>query len=219
MNGIAPRVYSWIDFVSGRRTTIDSMIVRRAYRDVNPAGVPIVVGIPFSPRHSATVREAEAWLTEGATAQIEVFDLDGRLARVIRIAEPRRPVTNEDLSSYIRALAAGSSTERKRLEERYSRIPMPDSMPTFESLLVDELGLVWAGRYHWDPAAPREWTVFNGDGRALGSVTTPSHIEIEQIGADFILGIARDSFGVEHVERYGLRRGTVVPPALTARQR
>jgi hypothetical protein len=202
-----PLVYSWIDLVSGERIRLDSMLVRGSYYDVSPAGVPRLSAIPFSPSPSAAVQGSHAWITDGGRAEIRVYNLDPRLTRVVRLDEARRPVTDQDLNGHIDVVAGGSSDARERLRRSYLEMPIPDSMPSFESLLVDDVGLVWAAVFNWDPAVPREWIVFDDDGRALGLVATPPGLRIHQIGVDFILGVARDSLDVERVERYGLRRG------------
>lgn len=203
-----PRVYSWIDILSGEQLPLHSKVERNQYQDVNAAGVPVMFGIPFTSRLSGAVRGTTAWITEGEAAEIRVYDLDGELTDLVRIDEESRSVTDQDVSEYLTARAEGSSQDREYWEEIYSDVPIPGTMPAFESLLADETGLVWAARVHWNPANPREWVVFDAEGRALGSVTTPGHLKIHQIGADFILGVATDSFGVERVERYTLRRGT-----------
>lgn len=200
------RVYSWIDFASGRRTTIDSITVRSSYSDVNPAGVPILFEIPFSSNPSAIVNGNKAWVTDGVTFQIGGYDHDGRLTHIMRIDEARPPVTSQHKDRQLDIIAAGSSESRQRWQQAYSNVPIPDSMPAFEALLVDDVGMIWASRYHWDPTGPRHWTVFNEEGRAMGSVTTPPQLEIHQIGFDFILGVSRDSLGVERIERYSMGR-------------
>ena len=86
-------------------------------------------------------------------------------------------------------------------------MPIPVTLPAFQSLQIDEVGWLWAEVYEWDPVQPREWMVFDPEGRAHGTIRTPAGLEVHRIGDDFILGVWLDELRVEHVRRYTLRRG------------
>jgi hypothetical protein len=83
---------------------------------------------------------------------------------------------------------------------------IPETMPTFESLLVDDEGWLWAKVYEFDPARPSAWVVFDPSGRARGSIETPAGLRVHQIDRDFILGVWTDEVGAEHVRRYRIDR-------------
>ena len=85
---------------------------------------------------------------------------------------------------------------------------IPETLPAFRSLKVDAMGWLWAEVYEWDPTLPPEWMVFDLDGRARGTLTTPKGLVVESIGADYILGVWIDDLGIEFVRRYALKRGT-----------
>lgn len=73
--------------------------------------------------------------------------------------------------------------------------------------MIDEMGWLWAEIYDFDPTRPREWVVFDPEGRARGTVRTPPGLEVQWIGHDALLGLWRDEFDVEHVHRHRLTRG------------
>ncbi len=83
-------------------------------------------------------------------------------------------------------------------------LPIPELVPSFRGLLVDDVGNLWVEHYRlpWD--ARRTWEVFNPDGRWLGTLTTPLGVRPLQIGPDFLLGSHRDEVGVERVRLYEL---------------
>ena len=58
---------------------------------------------------------------------------------------------------------------------------------------------------------PRRWYILDPEGRAVATVTMPPRLRIEEIGTDYILGVATDGDGVETVRMYGLRRGGRAP--------
>ena len=55
------------------------------------------------------------------------------------------------------------------------------------------------------PLVPSVWSVFDAQGRWLGDVTLPARFSPMDIGADYVLGVARDEDGVETVAMYTLR--------------
>ena len=55
-------------------------------------------------------------------------------------------------------------------------------------------------------SAPRNWSVFNADGRWLGEVVLPEDLEVYEIGEDYVLGKETDEFDVEYVRVYRIRK-------------
>ena len=51
------------------------------------------------------------------------------------------------------------------------------------------------------------WTVFDSEGRIQGLVETPPGLDVFEIGEDYVLGLAEDELGVEHVQMWALGRG------------
>ena len=84
-------------------------------------------------------------------------------------------------------------------------MPLPEMMPVFSRLLVDEVGWLWAELYRYDVRAPVRWLVFGADGEGLGSVDMAPDLEVREIGRDFVLGVWRDQLDVKYVRRHVLR--------------
>lgn len=90
--------------------------------------------------------------------------------------------------------------------DAYMQMPLPEIMPAFQSLLVDDLGWLWAELYRPVETDQPEWMVFDPEGRAHGILKTPKGLRIYHIGRDFVLGSWRDELDVDHVRRHRLRR-------------
>ena len=88
-----------------------------------------------------------------------------------------------------------------------AELPIRDTLPAIQSLLVDSRGWLWAEAFDLDSAQPKEWMVFDPEGEAQGVVWTPPGLEVESIGEDFILGVWLDEFDVEYIRLYRLNRG------------
>ena len=46
--------------------------------------------------------------------------------------------------------------------------------------------------------------MFRSDGQMLGSLMLAADFAVSQIGDDFVLGVWRDEYDVEHIHMYGL---------------
>lgn len=195
--------YSWVHPLrGGAPKAVAELPNATLFHEVRANGVRVGHRIPFTAMPSAAVRESEAWITSGEAPEVRVYDLDGRLIRIARVDRDPMPVTEETWEQYIAA--------RPNQADVIDDMPRQETVPAFTSLLVDDLGLVWASWYVWDPARPTTWTVFDPDGRALGTVETPAGFDVQQVGADFMLGLARTDLDVEQVRRYRLDRSS--PP-------
>ena len=147
--------------------------------------------------------------------EIEHRGADGRLRRLIRRSHEPVRATEADLDAYFAADARmemrGLPAEmRSGFEEmartRRERIPHRDNFPAFAELQVDTEGNLWVADFPRRRDDPRAWSVFDPEGRWLGSVRTPAGLTVRQIGPDWILGVQKDEMDVEHVRLYPLAK-------------
>ena len=206
--------YLWVDPTGEIESEITSISVVRLYHSSGggrwSSGLS---GIPFTVGPSASVTEGGAFIADGVSAEIRGYDLQGSLRRVFRVDAERRPVTSDLIEAEVAERAAATNASRDFLEWLFSQMPIPDTLPAFQALQLDELGWLWAEVYDFDPRRPRQWVVFDAEGRAQGTVETPAGLEIQWIGRDAILGVWRDEFDVEYVRRYPLDRRAGAPGA------
>ena len=197
--------FLWYDPVSQSQVHLASHRVTRDFHFTRSGRPPVRDQIPFTVFPTGTVAQDGGLITDGITYQIKEYSLAGEVRRILRLDLPGRPVTD----AMIRDWMESEMTSRNGgalLQEVLGSMPMPYTLPAFESLLMDDLGFVWAKIYDWDPVQPQRWVVFDPDGAALGSVEIPLGLEVKWIGPEAVLGVWKDEFGVEHVHRHGLRR-------------
>jgi hypothetical protein len=115
--------------------------------------------------------------------------------------EPPQAITARDFERLMDLRRAeGESDERLLLwRQVYREGSVPPSTPTLQALRVDSSGFLWAEAFRAHPSDPATWLIFDSSGRAIGSVLLPAHLRVMDIGADYVLGIARDALGVEYV--------------------
>jgi hypothetical protein len=94
--------------------------------------------------------------------------------------------------------------EQAQLRQFYSVFPVPDSLPTYDRLLVDDLEYLWV-RERLEPGSPvHAWSVFSPTGRWLGEVELPRDVQPTHIGTDFMVAITTGADDVEQVVVFGL---------------
>ena len=165
--------------------------------------------IPFTPEPLFATRGTEILVFRGPAAEIDVVDTTGRQVRRIRwpgagarrVADVWERYTETSLETFT------DEGQRQRYAHFYRQeLPLPETVPAVEALLVDADGNLWARRFRLPWEAARQWDVLAADGRWLGTVETPTSLGVTQIGPDFVLGTHRDSLGVERVRLHRLQK-------------
>lgn len=132
---------------------------------------------------------------------------DGAVARLIRRAGDREPVTQEDRDTYLERRREGVTDDRFRAldEQLMKSLAFPEHKPFFTGLQMDPDGNAWVQRgSSTDEETP--WDVFDAEGRLLGTVTMPAGLRVTQVGTDFVLGVWKDELDVEHVRMYRIQK-------------
>lgn len=132
---------------------------------------------------------------------------DGAVARLIRRAGEREPVTQADRDAYLERRREGVSDPRFRQlhEQMVKNTVFPQHKPFFTGLHVDAAGNAWVQRPH-APDTEAPWDVFDAEGRFLGTVTTPAGFRVTQVGADFVAGTWNDELEVPHVRVHRIEK-------------
>ena len=202
-----PRTLHWVDLESDDRTTIARFAIGRTFvaewSDDRP---PFTWAIPFlnlSPPAAVAPDGAFVTLHE---PEVEKYDLDGTLSRIFRVEGAARTVTRAHMDADIEVRVRRTTLSRAEYETRLARMPLPETLPAFQHLQVDDLGWLWAEIYEVGPDPPTRWMIFDPDGRAHGTLEALPGFTAHHIGEDFILGVWTDDLGVEYVQRHPLQR-------------
>lgn len=143
------------------------------------------------------------------TYEIRAYLSDGSLSRIVRRDhEVRSPSKAEQDAAFGDRFAGLADDDRQARMKVAVNAPVVASFPAYSSLRGDALDHLWVAEFKL-PDAKYDgtlWTVFDPEGRALGSVETPSGLTIYEIGADYILGKTTDDLNVEYIQLWGLTR-------------
>jgi len=170
-------------------------------------GFTISIGsTPFGRSTVVTGGTSGVWI--GDTDRFEVFryGTDGRLEEIARRSYD--PVVVDD-ALIQRALdeeleSADDDNDRRAARRRWEKTPVPETLPAFESLLVDRDGNLWAQAFEVPGEPQRTWSVFTPDGQWLGEVAVPDRFSPLEIGDDYVLGRFGDELDVEHIQVWEL---------------
>lgn len=211
-------LFTLTDPVTGESDTVAAFDGPQLFRAQIPGeSLGLTTGVLFKIFPSGAAG-ANGPVIHGANApEIMVADSAARPRRILRIAEPARHVTEEIVAEVAarQGRNAGDASVTALWHHIYDQMPLPEALPAFHRLLVDDQGWVWAEVYRperdpllgpLDLSVEALWMVFDQDGAARGSLEMPRDLYVHQIGRDFVLGVGRDALGVETIRRHRINR-------------
>jgi hypothetical protein len=168
-----------------------------------------ITSLPFGRSPAAAVDGTRFCFGASDTYEVACYERDGVLRRLIRRSVPQRPVTPADVEAYQEQELSGIDDDeaRRDAERRYAEMPVPETMPAYATFTFDAAGNLWVREFTVGPVTTWPWTVFDTEGRMLGTVSLPADVRVTQVGDDFVLGLWRDDVDVEHVRLYRLVKG------------
>lgn len=177
-------------------------------RVVRVAGNSVsVMDVPFGRRDHVAVRGDGFYYGSADRAEVGRYDARGRLVGLVRWGGAPRPVTPADVAGYHeRTLAGADPAARPGMQRMLADLPFPQAMPAYSGILVDRAGALWVQEYAPSEEDPVRWTVFDADGRQLGTLAMPPRFRLTDAGPDYVLGVGRDDMDVEQVQLFRLDR-------------
>jgi hypothetical protein len=140
--------------------------------------------------------------------EIQVYDQGGQLIRLIRRDKEPVAVTDAHVTALMEEAVAQADDEEqaRRFRQMFEEAPIPDFHPAHGFIYADMLGYLWVEEYRLPGEETRLTTIFDPEGRMVGSVILPDRFQVTEIGADYILGRYVDELGVEYLRMYTLTR-------------
>lgn len=104
---------------------------------------------------------------------------------------------------YTRAIA--DPEQRREYLSGLDQPSRPEVLPAYDQIVVSGDGNVWARVYWPDLLAAATWDVFAPSREWLGQVRTPEGFWVSAIAGGKLVGVWRDTLGVEYVRVYRFR--------------
>ena len=167
---------------------------------------------PFAPSHTVALGPApdRVAISNAERWEIQVFDGAGKLRQVWRGRFRRTPVTPTMRATARRAytgMASRLGLTLRQAEKAFDAMPTRDSVPAIGVMMWDAPGNVWIGEREGEPRDIGDYQVLNKHGRWLSTVTVPEGLgQIFEIGEDYLLVEARDTYGVQYLREYRIHK-------------
>ena len=166
-------------------------------------------GLGFGSRAQLAVGGGLVWYGHSGDFALFAYDRMGSARRIVRLDRTPKPVTEEEIAESKAKVEEGLRGRSGPAVRRILDTEFASEHPLHGRILADEGGGLWVERYRSDlieDGGPREWDVFDAEGRLAGHLTTPENLRISDIGREFVLAIHSDSLGVNTVRMYRLDR-------------
>ena len=164
--------------------------------------------LPLGKQPVVGIGRARAYVGSGDRFQVKVFDLTGKPLSVLQRTETAVAVSRADIRDEIeRSVANGGEARRAQIERSYADITFPSTLPAYTHLMVDAEDHVWVRGFPRGASPTVRWTVFAPTGAPAAEVQLPAHLEVFEIGRDYVLGRYLDpTEAVPQVRLYRLTR-------------
>jgi hypothetical protein len=155
---------------------------------------------PFGRRSYTATIDDTFYYGSSDSWEIELWSSDGRLERLIRRPLANPPIPDEEVEEFNASLRERLTRMSSLWRGLYEQVTLPDTKPAYGRLFADTEGNLWVADY----GNEGHWTVFDTEGRLLGSLAIDGNVRVVEIGSDYLLGVWQDEMDVERVILYGL---------------
>jgi hypothetical protein len=163
------------------------------------------VPLPFTINSSFALDGEALHLVAGTEFRVRVLQR-GRLTEIYGVARSPREATERDLATYAAWMEdALPQPQRRDYLSVLDHAARPRLLPAYYQVLVANDGAVWARIYSPDLLGAATWDVFDRERRWLGQVRTPTGLMVDEVKGDSLVGVWRDTSGVEYVHIYRMR--------------
>jgi hypothetical protein len=152
------------------------------------------------------VRGNRIYVASNDSYEVRLLARDGSLQSIVRRQYENLEVTDADIETFKEQQLSSDmpSGMRDPMAEVLDNSPIRETMPAFDSLIVDRMGNLWVEEYNRPNDTVPRWTVFTSEGEMLGTVSFPDRFDLQEVGDDYVLGAWEDELEIEHVLMYGL---------------
>lgn len=96
--------------------------------------------------------------------------------------------------------------ERSVVPQTLARMPEVSPDVDIRFVKVTPAGRIWATNALPPADTTIQWSVYEMDGTLRAHISTPPAFEPQEIGHDFILGLATDALGVNYIRQYEIQK-------------
>lgn len=170
---------------------------------------------PLAAFSNVSVSGGRVIVADAQTGSVEVVDSLGNLVDHFVFSPETTYDPEESVTALLDSAAARAPAgQEQAMRNRWGVAPVPSEVPRIAAVVADSLGFAWILPYNphrhsfifRTRPSGGTWTVLQSDGRKVGEVPVPRGLEPTYIGATALVGISRDSLGVESVHVHRITR-------------
>jgi hypothetical protein len=168
------------------------------------------MAMPFGSSAYLAAREGLFVVGDSEHYEFLVFSKAGELERKFRIVGIDQSLPDDVVREEIARYDPDDPSLPPPMREGLRDMPAPRRRPAFDQLLFDSQGYLWAPGFLGgsEQASPKRTLIITPEGEWAGWVELPPRFRPWSIGDDMIVGVLRDTMGVEDVVVLRLARGT-----------
>lgn len=167
----------------------------------------MVTSPPFARSTEVTIVDSFLVIGDNAFPEVSLVDRSGAVVRTFRFSGLQRALTGDDFRREVDAALAGykDAQQRRALLQLYDLAKGRKTAPAFDRLLGVGHEL-WIQDYRVsDDTSPVVWTVVNEEGTDICRVQLPPRFTLTDVTPTTLIGMARDSEGVQRIEVHSKR--------------
>lgn len=180
-------------------------------------GRPIKQAVVYSNQPEFAIGANGIVIGMGDAPEFRVYDLHGKLKRVVRWKADAEPVTEADRASYSKSRAeyiAKNADDASALPP-IDQLSVAKTKPYYAKILVDDEGDTWLCQcpdrnllfkktLRAEDKVP--WLVFDPGGNIMGTITIPGALNVQRIGRDEVGGVWYNDDEVASLRIYRIRK-------------
>ena len=152
--------------------TADTVVrVRSRPVYVEPEGR--VTSVPFGSSPSVVVGTDVIWAGSGGRGTVSRYSRNGKHELEVRLPPGARVTEDMIAASRDSRLRDHGGSERLELERVLESIPVPERLPAFDLIRLDDGGNVWMRDFFRPDASMQRWWIMNRAGELVGRMDMP----------------------------------------------
>ena len=157
------------------------------------------LGVPLTSHAAFAADPGGFCYAYGPRPEVQCFDWDGSLRRILRLGEEPRVVADHHRAWYEDQFRDRPDGESPAMQTMLAAMPYPDLLPGFDRLMFTPGGQLWARRFGIEEHGVEHWVVFGRDGAVQAAFEGREGLEVMGVAGDQIVARVLDDFDVEHV--------------------
>jgi hypothetical protein len=179
---------------------LDSVTWIPGFEVVSAGAAGYLTNPTFSAQGFAAACSETVWTVDGSTPVLRQHDRSGKLLTESSWDPGDRTVTEQEIELYWEEYEARGEEFRESAKTR-RKLPTETQFPSTGRIFCDAEDLIWVLVSTRPSQSAELWLVFDSSGAMRARLEAPLGFSVREAARGYVLGITRDEFDLERVER------------------